>query len=172
MSRRNLLSAMSALAAGLIGGLGLEGWMSRQEVVAAKSEAADARAALEVLIKTSGAVSVKPGDIGPGQGRWFAVAQVDDVRIGEAIPITMGSVKGMLLRNGEREFSVLSGTCTHLGCPLGWDGGTRHFVCGCHGSSFDPTGKPLTGPALYIAPLRNLPIFSWKLQDGTVYVLA
>ena len=135
MSRRNLLSAMSALAAGLVGGLGLEGWLSRQEVVAAKSEAADARAALEVLIKTGGAVSVQPGDLGPGQGRWFAVAHVDDVKIGEAIPVTMGGVKGMLLRTGESEFNALSGVCTHLGCALGWDGNTHLFVCGCHGSS-------------------------------------
>jgi Rieske Fe-S protein len=172
VSRRNLLSAMSAMAAGLVGGLGLESWLSRQEVVAAKSEAAEAKAELEVLRKSNGTTSVPPGDLGSGQGKWFAVASIEDVKIGEAIPITMGGVRGLLLRTGENTFNALSGICTHLGCELGWDTGSHHFVCGCHGSSFDTTGKPLTGPALYMGPLRDLPIFSWKIQDSIVYVLA
>jgi Rieske Fe-S protein len=171
LSRRNLLTAMGTMAAGLIGGLGLESWLSREEVVAAKSEAAEARAQLELLRRTGG-VEVPPGSLGDSQGKWFAVASVEDVKIGEAIPVTMGGVKGMLLRTAEREFNAMSGVCTHLGCDLGWDTNTHLFVCGCHGSSFDTTGQPLTGPALYMGPVRNLPAFSWKIQEGIVYVLA
>ena len=171
LSRRNLLTAMSTMAAGLIGGLGLESWLSREEVVAAKSEAAVARAELEVLRKTNG-IEVPPGPIGATQGKWFAVASVEDVKIGEAIPISMGGVKGMLLRTEESTFNAMSGVCTHLGCDLGWDTNTHLFVCGCHGSSFNTVGEPLTGPALYMGPVRNLPIFSWKIQEGVVYVLA
>ncbi len=48
------------------------------------------------------------------------------------------------------EYAVMLGTCTHLGCSpndnfamtADWDGG---FVCPCHGSKFDLSGRVLKG---------------------------
>ncbi len=48
------------------------------------------------------------------------------------------------------EFAVMLGTCTHLGCSpndnftvsADWDGG---FVCPCHGSKFDLSGRVFKG---------------------------
>lgn len=48
------------------------------------------------------------------------------------------------------EYAVMLGTCTHLGCSPNdnftitsdWDGG---FVCPCHGSKFDLSGRVLKG---------------------------
>ena len=43
-------------------------------------------------------------------------------------------------------FSCTTGTCTHEGCPLGFDHGT--IVCPCHGSEFDLSGQVTHPPAL------------------------
>ncbi len=55
-------------------------------------------------------------------------------------------------RSVKREYLVVEGSCTHLGCaPIedfevrpvdGWSGG---FFCPCHGSKFDLAGRVLTG---------------------------
>ena len=55
-------------------------------------------------------------------------------------------------RSVKREYLVVEGSCTHLGCaPIedldvrpaeGWNGG---FFCPCHGSKFDLAGRVLTG---------------------------
>jgi Rieske Fe-S protein len=172
MSRRSLLGGLGAAAAGLIAGLGLENLFTQQEVVAARTAAAKAEGELQEMREVYGDRNAPPGQLSDGQGKWFAVAHTNDVQIGEAIPVTMGAVKGFLVRESETKFNALSGICTHLGCDLSWVGTSHAFVCGCHGSSFDSTGAALTGPALYYIPLRHLPIFSWKVQDDIVYVLA
>lgn len=68
------------------------------------------------------------------------------------------------------EFLVLRGVCTHLGCvPLKreeegkatvgawWTGG---FICPCHQSSFDYTGRVVRGPAP-----RHLPVPPHRYAD-------
>jgi len=53
-------------------------------------------------------------------------------------------------RSIKPEFAVMLGTCTHLGCSPNdnfavtaeWDGG---FVCPCHGSKFDLSGRVFKG---------------------------
>jgi Rieske Fe-S protein len=50
---------------------------------------------------------------------------------------------------------VLSAICTHLKCKLKYDGGDKQFVCPCHKSTFDLSGKVLKKPAK-----KNLPSFS------------
>ncbi|KAJ8598940.1 hypothetical protein CTAYLR_009639 [Chrysophaeum taylorii] len=43
---------------------------------------------------------------------------------------------------------ALRAECTHLGCLVGpWDSARNRFVCPCHGSEYDRTGKVLRGPA-------------------------
>ncbi len=43
-------------------------------------------------------------------------------------------------------FYVISAICTHLGCIVD-RGNDRQFVCPCHGTLFDATGKLVSGPA-------------------------
>lgn len=53
-------------------------------------------------------------------------------------------------RSIKPEYAVMLGTCTHLGCSpnenfsmtADWDGG---FVCPCHGSKFDLSGRVFKG---------------------------
>jgi nucleotide-binding universal stress UspA family protein len=63
---------------------------------------------------------------------------------------------GIIVRAGEKlaafmddagELHVMSAKCTHLGCTVDWNGGTKLFECPCHGSKYAPTGEVVNGPA-------------------------
>jgi len=54
----------------------------------------------------------------------------------------------------ERDYLVMSGVCTHLGCvPVGEAGDFGGWFCPCHGSHYDTAGRIRKGPAP-----TNLPI--------------
>jgi glycine/D-amino acid oxidase-like deaminating enzyme/nitrite reductase/ring-hydroxylating ferredoxin subunit len=54
-------------------------------------------------------------------------------------------------RDDRGELHVVAGTCTHLGCQVQWNNGDRTWDCHCHGSTFEPDGAVIHGPAI-----RNL----------------
>lgn len=61
---------------------------------------------------------------------------------------------------------ALSGRCTHLGCILNHDPLSQRFVCPCHGSVFEISGRWISGPAK--KDLLSLPISSG--EDGRIVV--
>jgi Rieske Fe-S protein len=61
--------------------------------------------------------------------------------------------------------TVLSATCSHLGCLVNYHRDKREFICPCHGGRYDIAGKNIAGPPP--APLTRLPV---KKQEGTIYV--
>jgi menaquinol-cytochrome c reductase iron-sulfur subunit len=67
--------------------------------------------------------------------------------------------------DSDKEISVLSSTCPHLGCPVNWILDKSEFVCPCHGGLFDATGKLIGGP-----PPRNLDPLEFKVQAGNLLV--
>lgn len=60
----------------------------------------------------------------------------------------------LVARTGESAFSVVTATCTHQACTINGFSGNR-YVCPCHGSNFDTSGRVLQGPA--VSPLRVFP---------------
>ena len=62
------------------------------------------------------------------------------IRMGSAVPGGVGP---------ERDIVAYSTMCTHMGCPVAYDGGTRTFKCGCHFSMFDAenAGQMVSGQA-------------------------
>jgi arsenite oxidase small subunit len=60
-------------------------------------------------------------------------------------------------------FSTL---CTHMGCPVTYDGQARSFKCGCHYSQFDPemAGQMICGQATENLPQVTLAVGS----DGAI----
>ena len=72
-----------------------------------------------------------------------------DVPVGGAHKVTNSDVADTVwvtqLQSGQ--FRALDGTCPHQGCAVDFVSASEGFVCPCHQSHFDATGKVLTGPA-------------------------
>ncbi len=66
---------------------------------------------------------------------------------------------------GEKDFLVVIGLCTHLGCIPAWEPDKNIFYCACHGGEFDSCGINIYGP-----PPRPLDIPPYKIT-GTKLVL-
>jgi cytochrome b6-f complex iron-sulfur subunit len=57
----------------------------------------------------------------------------------------------------------INAVCTHLGCVVPWNGNENKFMCPCHGSQYDNTGKVVRGPA----PL-SLALVHAKVEDDKI----
>ncbi|MCW2949031.1 MAG: Rieske 2Fe-2S protein [Thermoleophilia bacterium] len=64
-----------------------------------------------------------------------------------------------LALKGQEDYTVVSNTCMHLGCPV--QASESGFVCPCHGGSYNQDGKRVGGP-----PVRPLDRYIWE-QRGT-----
>jgi ubiquinol-cytochrome c reductase iron-sulfur subunit len=67
------------------------------------------------------------------------------------------------VKKGKEQWLVTLGVCTHLGCvPLGNKGDFKGWLCPCHGSHYDSSGRIRKGPA----PL-NLPVPPYEFVSDT-----
>ena len=71
------------------------------------------------------------------------------IRMGSPVPGGVGP---------NADIVAYSSMCTHMGCPVAYDGGTRTFKCGCHFSIFDPenNGQMVCGQATENLPMIKL----------------
>ena len=71
------------------------------------------------------------------------------IRMGSPVPGGVGPNKDIV---------AYSSLCTHMGCPVAYDGGTKTFKCGCHFSIFDPenSGQMVCGQATENLPMVRL----------------
>jgi len=63
------------------------------------------------------------------------------------------------------ELTVLSATCSHLGCLVNYHKEKNEFLCPCHGGRYDLTGKNIAGPPP--APLNRFPV---KIENSRVFI--
>jgi arsenite oxidase small subunit len=77
------------------------------------------------------------------------------IRMGNSVPGGVGP-------NGD--IVAYSSLCTHMGCPVAYDSGSRTFKCGCHFSIFDPEnhGQMVCGQAT-----ENLPRIKLEYDTKT-----
>jgi menaquinol-cytochrome c reductase iron-sulfur subunit len=68
-------------------------------------------------------------------------------------------------RRPDGEVVIYSPICPHLGCEFQWFGEDDRFVCPCHNSVFDLSGRVLDGPAP--RPLDTLPT---KVEQDRLFV--
>jgi cytochrome b6-f complex iron-sulfur subunit len=66
-------------------------------------------------------------------------------------------------QDGTLEDYAINAVCTHLGCVVPWNRAANKYMCPCHGSQYDPTGKVIRGPA----PL-SLALAHVEQPDGKV----
>jgi Rieske Fe-S protein len=50
-------------------------------------------------------------------------------------------------RSPDGVLTMVSATCTHMGCMVRWNDAERTWDCPCHGSRFTPEGDVISGPA-------------------------
>ncbi len=62
--------------------------------------------------------------------------------------------KSVAVYNRGSDFVVMDNTCPHMGCEVMWNHKDEVWLCPCHGSTFEPEGAVITGPAT--SPLRQL----------------
>ena len=67
--------------------------------------------------------------------------------------------------NGGDDFTVISNTCMHLGCPVqtAGTGPTAGFACPCHGGQYDSEGRRTAGP-----PVRPLNRYDARVENGNL----
>jgi glycine/D-amino acid oxidase-like deaminating enzyme/nitrite reductase/ring-hydroxylating ferredoxin subunit len=68
---------------------------------------------------------------------------------GEAAVFQDGEDEGPVAawRDDQGELHLVAATCTHLGCQVQWNNGNGTWDCPCHGSTFEPDGTVIHGPA-------------------------
>ena len=92
------------------------------------------------------------------------------VKVADLSAIPNGSVQkfeqaNVILVRSEQGIACMSTYCTHLRNKLNVDAG-GHIVCPAHGSHFDSSGKPVSGPAP-----RPLAWYSTQVkEDGSIWV--
>lgn len=148
--RAAFVSGLSALAAGLAAGVGLD------------------RA-------TRGTATPQAAPHWPvvprNRGKWMPVAQVADVPPGAVHPFTAGAVQGFVLnRNGQ--YRALSRICTHMGCTLRFSQSEQSFQCPCHGAEFNLKGVVRYGPKGYPLRLPPLPEIDVRVNGEAIEVRA
>lgn len=148
VSRRTaFLGGITALAAGVIGGLGLErlGQLGRENPPP------------EALV-------------GP-RGQWVAVASESELPHGAVKSFTAGHIQGYLI-NRRGTIRALSRICTHMGCQLEFAAKDQSFVCPCHGAWFNMSGQLTSGPGGYgySVTLPPLPEIKVRQRNGAIEV--
>jgi Rieske Fe-S protein len=68
-------------------------------------------------------------------------------------------------RTGPIQADVFDLHCTHVGCPVRWNGAAKRFFCPCHGGVYDGAGRALAGP-----PPRPLDRYETNVEHGTLYM--
>lgn len=67
--------------------------------------------------------------------------------------------------SSREELTVLSATCSHLGCLVNYSKEKGEFICPCHGGRYDLSGRNIAGPPP--APLGRIPA---RIENGMVLV--
>lgn len=95
------------------------------------------------------------------QGKPVFVRHRTKKEIQEARAVPMNQLKDPATdqsRVQKPEWLILIGICTHLGCvPIGHEGRYEGWLCPCHGSVYDTSGRIRQGPAplnLFLPPYR------------------
>lgn len=99
------------------------------------------------------------------QGKW-ALCSIEIVRQDGWVKTRQSRSVWVLIKAPDpKKILVLSPICTHLGCPIAWNGAASEFRCPCHGGIFSATGARISGP-----PPRGMDPLSFDLRDNHLWV--
>jgi thiosulfate dehydrogenase [quinone] large subunit len=159
-SRRNFLLGLASGAIGVLGLTWLWGAIHRET-----SDGTPPGSSPD-----GGGTGTSPGT-GTSSAPSSVIARTSDVPVNGATTFTLASTgdPGVLVHLADGRFVAYDATCTHAGCPVQYDAGSKDLYCPCHGAVFDPASQAavLDGPAP--SPLTPVPI---TVQSNGDIVLA
>ena len=79
---------------------------------------------------------------------------VDQLAKGEGAHVKVNGKRAGGYKDQYGQVHIVSTTCTHMGCEVGWNDAESSWDCPCHGSRFSYTGEVLEGPA--VKPLKRI----------------
>lgn len=97
------------------------------------------------------------------------IGSLGDIPVGQAAAFTTRSGQpAVAVRLGQRRVVAYSAVCTHAGCTVGYDAGSRLLACPCHGAEFDParSAAAVAGPTS--TPLPSITVR--VAGDGGLYL--
>lgn len=86
--------------------------------------------------------------------------------VGGAALVQSGSGEFLVARTAQTTFVALTATCTHQACTVTNVSGSL-YVCPCHGSEYDQSGRVVRGPAV-----QSLRQFATQFTDPTLTISA
>jgi Rieske Fe-S protein len=104
-----------------------------------------------------GAFALRPA-AAASRDRWVRAAMLTELSANVPVPRVLSVTRAdgwyrersrqtvFLVWDGGRGVKALSATCTHLGCQVHWDADAKHFLCPCHGGTYDAAGQVTGGP--------------------------
>jgi thiosulfate dehydrogenase [quinone] large subunit len=159
---RRALLARGALAGVVLVGTGVLG----AAIAAAErllSSNADGGAGVRSLPPPATGSSTRQASPGRGRPAGTRIGRLGDIPVGQAaVFTTRGGRPAVAVRLGQRRVVAYSAVCTHAGCTVAYDSGSRLLACPCHGAEFDPAhgATPVAGPT-------STPLPSITLRVGT-----
>jgi cytochrome b6-f complex iron-sulfur subunit len=69
-----------------------------------------------------------------------------------------GDATYLIVEDGKVRDYGINAVCTHLGCVVPWNKAANKYMCPCHGSQYDQTGKVVRGPAPLSLALAHLTV--------------
>lgn len=79
----------------------------------------------------------------------------ENLPTGKAAIMDIEGKKVAVYKDEQHQLHMVSATCTHLGCIVGWNETEKTWDCSCHGSRFALDGSIIHGPA-------EEPLDPWK----------
>jgi len=150
-SRRNFLWGVVTGGAGMLGLV----WLNNLFHTAPQTPNSPASNAVATAPQATGTAIPAATPQTPG-----VIAQVSQVPANSAADFTLPSNgdPGVLVHLDNGKFVAYDAACTHAGCPVSYDPGSKLLLCPCHGASFDPAQNAavVQGPAQ--TPLTSVPI--------------
>jgi Rieske Fe-S protein len=88
-----------------------------------------------------------------------SIANVASLQVG--VPVYFEYPSGFpnaLMKNADGSLTAVSTLCTHVCCQCSYQPSQKVFVCPCHGSVFDSSGRVVNGPAAVDLPTITLQV--------------
>ena len=109
--------------------------------------------------------------------KWVNVGPIKNFKEGETVQVgfhdpfilpwdgVSGHRSAWVRRDNQEEFTAFAVNCTHLGCPVRWEGNAQLFMCPCHGGVYYKDGEVAGGP-----PPRSLHRYPVRLVKNDVQI--